>query len=245
MTLSLEKCLFLFLLYFYPQTKLASLWAPCLHLYKAQTPFPRSGRMHAYLSHILGQVANLNSNLKAFLTWPMMWQRLKKEGDSGSLAHQMSAGTPSSDTQIRIVLQHQWPPATPSTMAELSALGYNEPGYHCECPQENSMEARKELKRIERHRASYSRIFTRLTSNSALCFLLPHAVLRTARSHLVSHLPLSRIQGSFRQVIFSFTYYKELYTNTRFTLNSPQVTCCLPQKDVSIWMISRTFHKWL
>lgn len=102
LTLSFEKYLFLFLLYFYPQTKLTCLWGPSRHLYKAQTLFPSSWRMQAYHSNTLGQVTNSNSNLKAFLIWPMMQQRLKNEQDSFSVTHQMPTWIRSSDTQIKV-----------------------------------------------------------------------------------------------------------------------------------------------
>lgn len=39
-------------------------------------------------------------------------------------------------------------------------------------------------------------------------------VLRTARSHLRSHLLRGRVQVLFRQVILSFSHYKELQTST-------------------------------
>lgn len=39
LTLSFEKCPYLFLLYFYPQTKLTSLWGPA-YIYTNPSPFP-------------------------------------------------------------------------------------------------------------------------------------------------------------------------------------------------------------
>lgn len=83
------------------------------------------------------------------------------------------------------------------------------------------MEAGKEFKSTEQHHASYSRIFPHLTSNSCLCFLLPHAVFRTARSHLVSHLLLSRVQVLFRQVILFFhLLQRALYKYSVYTEQS-------------------------
>lgn len=77
--------------------------------------------------------------------------------------------------------------------AELNVMVYNEWCYLWGCPQENRVEMRKQLKSIEQHHASYSRIFLHLPSISYLCFLLPHAVLRTVRSHLVYYLLLNRV----------------------------------------------------
>lgn len=160
--------------------------------------------MQVYLSKILGQVANPNSNLTAFLTdqWRSRDSKTRETLSHWQIKYQLESRC--SGTQIEVVFQHHRPPATLNTMAELNAILYNDQCYHRECLWENSVKARKELKSTEWHRASYSRILLHLTSNSCLCFLLPHAVLRTTRSHLVSHLLLSGIQVLFRQVILLF-----------------------------------------
>lgn len=179
-------------------------------------------------------MAHSNSNLTAFLIWPMMQQRLKKEQDSFSQTHQMSTWIQVFRPPDQGIFQHQWLPATHSTMQSwmswyiMSDATFGGVLRRTEWRWENSWKALSNTMHP--------------TLESSCTSLLSHTCVS------FSHMLFSEQWGltlfliycstgskcSLDKWFFSFTYYKELYTNTLFILNSLQVTCCLPQRDIFV-----------
>lgn len=190
--------------------------------------------MQTYGSNILGQMANSNSNLTAFLIWPMMQQRLKKEQDSFSRTHQMSAWIQAFRHPDQGISQHQWLPATPSTVQSwMSSYIMSDATFG------------GVLRRTEwRWEKSWKALSNTMhpTPESSCTSFLTHACVS------FSHMLFSEQWGltllliycstgskcSLDKWVFSFMYYKELYTNTLFILSNLQMTCCLSQKDIFV-----------
>lgn len=102
--------------------------------------------------------------------------------------------------------------------------------------------------------ASHCRISMHLASNARLCFLLPHTIFGTARSHLGFHLLLSRVQVLFRQAILFFHWLQR--TLYKYTVDLVQSTDdMLPttkghfnmnnQNDFSQWALGRCSKLWV
>ena len=77
----------------------------------------------------------------------------------------------------------------------------------------------------------------------------PHSSLRPALSEqrgltLLLICCAAGSKCSLEKWFFLSLYHKELQTSTLFILNNSQMTCCLPQKDIFLWIISRRLHKW-
>lgn len=83
-------------------------------------------------------------------------------------------------------------------------------------------------------------------ASSQAPLLTPACALRTEQRGLTLLLICCAAGSkcSLEKWFFLSLYHKELQTRTLFILNNSQMTCCLPQKDIFLWIISRMLHKW-
>lgn len=115
------------------------------------------------------------------------------------MPHAESARIWVSRHQIKVVLQHPSPPATPSPGAAVRVVECDEQRFHGSVAEEG--EAGKELRSTEGTPPA-------APASSHTPLRTPACVLRTTRLHLGSHPPRRGVQALFRQVVLSLARFE-------------------------------------